>query len=516
MERTEKVHNKIRYGKIMIAASKSGSGKTMVTCGLLALLKRKGWNPAGFKCGPDYIDGLFHRKVLGMESGNLDSFFETQEAMREKLGRSETDHFVVVEGVMGYFDGLGGISVKSSTYEVASILKLPVILVVDARGASVSLAAQIQGFLDYVPRDEEGRRLSGGQGIAAVIFNRMSPVMYGRMKELVEQQLHVPVAGYIPELDFLQVGSRHLGLVLPDEIEGLKRQMEQLADCLEKTIDLKVLARISGMAGIPGHTASSCINSTAVGDKQETDSIKICGEKNSWITREKNSLQNLAIKIEKGCGKFSLGIAMDEAFCFYYRDNLEAMEKAGAKLVYFSPLHDKELPSGLDGLLLGGGYPENYARSLAGNTSMRKSVADSAVRGMPILGECGGYLYLLDTLESFDGVDYPMAGVLPGRGFRGTKKGRFGYITLQADEALPFVSPCMEIKAHEFHYWDCGCREEEYRMWARKPVGNRQWRCMRVKENVMAGFPHLYYPSCPEFVKRFADSCVAFGKEEKA
>lgn len=497
---------------VMIAAPGSGSGKTMVTCGLLSLLGRKGWNPAGFKCGPDYIDGLFHRNVLGVESGNLDSFFETPEHMLRKYSAREKEHFVVVEGVMGFFDGLGGVSTGGSSYEVARILDLPVILVVDAKGASLSLAALVKGFMEYVPMLEErggtvledspgerAEQVKGGRNIAGVLFNRMPPMMYGKIKALVEDQLHVPVIGYVPELDFLRVGSRHLGLILPDEIEGLKGQMGQLADCMERTVDLHLLAEISGY-GDAGAGEERCA-------RGENSGGKSLGGKNS---REKNSREKISVPARRG---FTLGVALDEAFCFYYRDNLDALEQAGASLRYFSPIHDRGLPEDVDGLLFGGGYPENHAARLSDNVAMRRSVSGAAGEGMPILGECGGYLYLLDVLESSGGQDYPMAGVFPGRAFRGKSKGRFGYITLFPNGELPYASPGMEIKGHEFHYWNCEVEERDYCMTARKPVGERAWPCMRRKGNVMAGFPHLYYPSCPEFVKRFADRCIAFGKE---
>ena len=455
---------------VMIAAPGSGSGKTMVTCALLTLLKRKGWNPAAFKCGPDYIDGLFHRRVLGVDSGNLDSFFETKTAMTGKVSRVIREHFLVVEGVMGYFDGLGGTSVAGSSCEIADILGLPVILVVDAKGASLSLCALIKGFLEY------GACANHIQG---VFFNRMSPGMYKVMKELVEEQLRVPVIGYLPELEFLKVGSRHLGLVLPGEIDGLKEQMEKLADRMDEGLDWEQLCQVAAALGSPG----------------EEKGVKPMGH------------------VQKARPSFRLGIAMDEAFCFYYRDNLEALEQAGAKLVCFSPVHDRQLPEGVDGLILGGGYPENYGEALASNASMRRSVAAAAAAGMPILAECGGYLYLLDSLEGADGRDYPMAGVFCGHGFYAGKTGRFGYITAEAEEELPFLDKGHRVKGHEFHYWDCRCGEEKFRMRAVKPRGNRSWPCMRTANRVMAGFPHLYYPSGPELVQRFVAQCMTYRKE---
>ena len=436
---------------VMIAAPGSGSGKTMVTCGLLTLLKRKGYNPAAFKCGPDYIDGLFHRRVLGVENGNLDSFFETGTHMRQKLSRSMERHFVVAEGVMGYFDGLGGVSVQGSSFEIGSILGLPAILVVDGRGASLSLMALIQGFLEYdVTADAKNEKKlvrknlrEKTRNIRGIFFNRMSSMIYNRLKPMVEERFQIPVIGYLPELKFLQVGSRHLGLVLPDEIDGIRGQLEQLADQMDDNLEWESLLRIAA-------AADGC-------DREAP------------------------VRPEAGMAPhFRLGIARDEAFCFYYEDNLRAMEQAGARLVYFSLLHQEKLPDGLDGLILGGGYPENHGEALAANRTMRDSVAAAAASGMPILAECGGYLYLLDSLEGADGTVYPMAGVLKGHGYRAGKTGRFGYITLGPNRCLPYLREGEEIKGHEFHYWDCDCGEDEFCMTAAKPKGGRSWSCMRT------------------------------------
>lgn len=459
---------------IMIAAPKSGSGKTMVTCGLLALLKRRGLCPKAFKCGPDYIDGLFHRKVLGVESRNLDLFFEEGEPMKARFLRCSQGHFAVVEGAMGYYDGLGGVSLKASAWEVADTLHLPVLLVIDAHGAGLSLVAQIQGFLEF----ETG----GGRGnqIAGIVFNRMSSGLYESVKREVEERLCIPVVGYLPQMDVLKVDSRHLGLVLPEEIEGLKEQMEQLADCLEKSFELERIVKI----GTAGETRTA-----------------------------QKSVTVAQATFKDGRKEFSLGVALDEAFCFYYRENLEAMEAAGARLVYFSPVHDKELPGGLGGILLGGGYPENHARELWENESMRRAIAEAAERGMPIHGECGGYLYLLEELEGADGQSYPMAGVFKGRGCPVGRNPRFGYITVTGNRELPFLEQGIHIKAHEFHYWDCIREENDYVMTAVKPIGGRSWPCMRTVKQTVAGFPHLYYDSCPQWVFRFAQQCVKFMEE---
>ena len=454
----------------MITAASSGSGKTMITCGLLELFKRKGLNPLACKCGPDYIDGLFHKQVLELEGMNLDSYFEAPEELRDKYSRLSKGHLPVVEGVMGYFDGLGGSTTRASSWEVAHILDLPAVLVVDARGASVSLAAVIKGFLEF-------ERPMGSQ-IKAVIFNRMSPMLYPRIRELVERETGIRAAGFVPELDFLKVGSRHLGLVLPEEIAGLREQMNRLGKCLEETIDWEFLEELGA-------------------EKEERDALE-----------EENTEASCTAAFS-----FRLGIAMDEAFCFYYQDNLRLLERLGGELVYFSPIHDRSLPEQLDGLILGGGYPELYCEALSLNESMRESVKKAAEGSLPVLGECGGYLYLLEELEAEDGRIWPMTGVLKGKGYKKGKNSRFGYIGVEAEKDSLYLKPGEQIRGHEFHYWDCEVLEEEWVMRAKKPVGNRSWPCIRIKNQVMAGFPHLFYPSCPAFAVRFAKACVRYKRK---
>ena len=454
----------------MITAASSGSGKTMITCGLLELFKRKGLNPLACKCGPDYIDGLFHKQVLELEGMNLDSYFEAPEELRDKYSRLSKGHLPVVEGVMGYFDGLGGSTTRASSWEVAHILDLPAVLVVDARGASVSLAAVIKGFLEF-------ERPMGSQ-IKAVIFNRMSPMLYPRIRELVERETGIRAAGFVPELDFLKVGSRHLGLVLPEEIAGLREQMNRLGKCLEETIDWEFLEELGA-------------------EKEERDALE-----------EENTEASCTAAFS-----FRLGIAMDEAFCFYYQDNLRLLERLGRELVYFSPIHDRSLPEQLDGLILGGGYPELYCEALSLNESMQKKKKKAAEGGLPVLGECGGYLYLLEELEAEDGRIWPMTGVLKGKGYKKGKNSRFGYIGVEAEKDSLYLKPGEQIRGHEFHYWDCEVLEEEWVMRAKKPVGNRSWPCIRIKNQVMAGFPHLFYPSCPAFAVRFAKACVRYKRK---
>ncbi len=489
----------------MIAAPRSGSGKTMVTCGILELLKRKQKNPFSYKCGPDYIDGLFHRKVLGIEGGNLDSFFERPDDMRKKLMDISRDHFPVVEGVMGYFDGLGGNTTKASSWEVADILNLPVVLVVDAKGASLSLAALIKGFQVFQGESQSSRGNKNGNHIQAVILNRISPMLYPRMKAAIEKETGIQVAGYVPELDFWQVGSRHLGLVLPGEIENLQGQIRQLGDCLEKTLDVDALFKLgeNADADLPGSVA------VADGDAERKNKVQKSGE---LVDKEYFAGE----KISRLVANIRLGVAWDESFCFYYRDNLEFLEKQGAEIVRFSPIHDKYLPEDLDGLLLGGGYPELYAKALEENETMRNEICQKAEKDMPVLAECGGYLYLLEELEDETGTGYKMAGVFSGKGYKKGKNSHFGYITVETENDSLYLKAGERIKGHEFHYWESTQNEEELKMQAKKPTGKRGWPCVTVKNQVMAGFPHLYYPSLEGFGERFIQACDTYRKKREA
>ena len=472
----------------MIAAPASGSGKTAAVCGLLTLLKKRGCSAGAFKCGPDYIDPMFHKKVLGIPGCNLDSFFLEPEQLRDLFCRETAElEAAVVEGVMGYFDGVGGMSWGSS-WDIARILKLPVILVVDGHGASLSVLAQIKGFLDYQPTGErEENRIAG------VILNRTSPSMCSVLKPRIEKELGIACLGCIPVLKWLDLKSRHLGLLLPDEIGNLQEQMERLSQVLEESVDVERLLELG--RGPQRRHESGADQEDGAGREDEAGREDRAGRKK-----------------KQGEETFCLAAAMDEAFCFYYQENLELLRELGARIVPFSPLRDEKLPEQTDGILLGGGYPELYAAELGKNSRMRESIRRAAEEGMPILGECGGYLYLLEELEGEDGNMHPMAGVFSGSGKREERLRHFGYVTVQTGADSSYLKKGQQIRGHEFHYWHCQKDETEGAMEARKPLGGKKWPAMRIKHQVTAGFPHLYYPSLPEFAERFARACMEYGQ----
>ena len=393
----------------------------------------------------------------------------------------------VVEGVMGYFDGVGGMSWGSS-WDIARILKLPVILVVDGHGASLSVLAQIKGFLDYQPTGErEENRIAG------VILNRTSPSMCSVLKPRIEKELGIACLGCIPVLKWLDLKSRHLGLLLPDEIGNLQEQMERLSQVLEESVDVERLLELG--RGPQRRHESGADQEDGAGREDEAGREDRAGRKK-----------------KQGEETFCLAAAMDEAFCFYYQENLELLRELGARIIPFSPLRDEKLPEQTDGILLGGGYPELYAAELGENRSMREFIRRAAEEGMPILGECGGYLYLLEELEGEDGNMYPMAGVFSGSGKREERLRHFGYVTVQTGADSSYLKKGQQIRGHEFHYWHCQKDETEGAMEAKKPLGGKKWPAMRIKHQVTAGFPHLYYPSLPEFAERFARACMEYGQ----
>ena len=345
----------MKIPRILLAAGASGSGKTLITCGLLQALVNRGLKVASFKCGPDYIDPMFHSRVIGTRSRNLDTFFTDGDRTRYLLAKNASDcEIAVMEGVMGYYDGVGGITSRASAYDLASTTDTPVILIVNSRGMSVSLAAYVKGFLEY-KKDSH---------ICGVIFNQMSPMLYPRMKKLLEEELSVKVLGYVPKVEDCVIESRHLGLVLPEEIPELKSRLQKLSEVLEKTLDIDGILELAGEA--PELAAP------------ETEMLIQKDTAFGYRTEE----------------KVRIGVADDEAFCFFYADNLNLLEQMGAELVRFSPIHDRELPENLDGLLLSGGYPELNGEALEENQEMCTRIREVILDGMPCLAECGGFMYL--------------------------------------------------------------------------------------------------------------------------
>ena len=443
--------------QLMAAAPASGSGKTTVVCALLRALRRRGLDPCAFKCGPDYIDPMFHRAALEVPSCNLDLYLTDPARLRQLYSAHLAGHgAAVVEAAMGYYDG-AGLTDAASGWQTADTLGLPVLLVVRPGGASLTLAAQIKGLQAFRPDSH----------LAAILLNGCSASYADRLAPLLERETGLPVVGCLPTLEAARLPSRHLGLYTAGEIQDLSPRLDALADALEAGADLDKLLAV-------------CRRPAPVSAPAQAAPVRA-----------------------------RIAVARDEAFCFCYPETLETLARAGAECVFFSPMRDAALPEA-DALYLPGGYPELYAETLSKNEPLRRAVAAAVAAGMPTVAECGGFLYLGQTLADEAGKVWPMAGVLPGDGFRAGRLVRFGYADLTAREDSLLFRAGERVPVHEFHHWDSTCPGDALE--AEKPDG-RRWRCGFAGPRLYAGFPHLYLAGRPRLAERLVSAAAAWRKE---
>lgn len=447
----------------MIAGVGSGCGKTTAVCGILYGLQKQGRKVAAWKSGPDYIDPMFHKRVC-QRGGNLDLFFSGRDRVCALLSeQARHSDIAVIEGAMGYYDGIG-MTEEASCYALAGATETPVVLTVNPRGMGNSVSALIQGFLRY---QKESR-------IEGILFNRISSRQYERLKPAVES-MGLKAVGYLPELKEFTLESRHLGLVTAAEVDGWDTKLEKLYEATAHTIDWEALLELSKKAR---PTAFKDPDFPAAGREAVT-----------------------------------IGIARDEAFGFLYEDNLRYLEKRGCELVYFSPMRDEELPA-MDGMILCGGYPELYLPKLSGNERMRRSVREKILLGLPCIAECGGFLYLQKNMTDAVNESYEMAGVFPGHAFRGRGLERFGYLNCTVREGNLFGVEHMKLRAHEFHYYDCDGSGNA--LAAEKASGEGKWMTGIVNENLYAGFPHVYFYGNEPFAEGFLERAVRYRNEHRA
>ena len=446
--------------QFLLAAPRSGSGKTTMTCALLMALKRRGCAPCAFKSGPDYIDPMFHRAVLGVESRSLDLFFSAPETVRTLYAKGAAGHGAAVcEGAMGFYDGLGGVSDRASAWHLADTLGLPVLLVVEPKGQSLTLAAELKGLVNFRTPSH----------IAGILLNNCTARMHALLAPMLEKETGLPVLGFLPKLPEAVIGSRHLGLYTAAEVENLQQKLALLADAAEEHIDWPRL-------------------------------LALC---------EKEP-PALPVQPETPPARVRIAVAQDEAFCFTYAETLEAFRDAGAEVVFFSPLRDTALPENIGGLYLPGGYPELHARELSENTSLLREIKQKIKSGLPTAAECGGFLYLGQSLTDAEGQSWPMAGVLPGEAKDAGRLVRFGYAALSADSDSMLFRAGESFPIHEFHHWDSTANGTA--LAAKKPVGGAAWRCGFINEHFYAGFPHLYWAGTP-LPQRFAAAAENYRRD---
>lgn len=437
--------------RVVLAGTSSGCGKTTVTCAVLQALVNRNLRVGACKCGPDYIDPMFHSRIIGTKSRNLDLHFFSEETLRYLLVKQSLDRDIsIVEGVMGYYDGMGLTTSRASTYHVARVTDSPVVLVVNAKGASVSILATIQGFLDFVPESN----------IRGILLNQCSAMSYGPLASAIEGRFPVKVLGYLPKLPECSLESRHLGLVTAEEVSDLKQKLSLLARQAEKTVNLDGLLALA---------------------------------------REAPPIRYEPIVLPK-LEPIRIGIARDEAFCFVYPDSLEVLTEMGAELVFFSPRKDKTLPENIQGLYFPGGYPELYGKELQENRTMRHAVYQALQKKLPCIAECGGFMYLTQAIGAFK-----MVGYLPGNCHNTEKLTRFGYVTLEAKEDNLLCNQAEQMPAHEFHYWDCDCPGDGFT--AGKANG-RKWACCVATDTLYAGYPHFHFCGNLNFARNFYRACI--------
>ncbi|MCQ2553514.1 MAG: cobyrinate a,c-diamide synthase [Clostridia bacterium] len=440
--------------RVVLAGTNSGCGKTTVSCAILQALVNRKVNVGAFKCGPDYIDPMFHSEIIGAKSVNLDPFFFDQNTINYLLASNGEQREVnIVEGVMGFYDGIDMVTAKGSTYEVAKLTNSPVVLVLGVRGASLSVMATIYGFLNMMPNNN----------VCGVILNQCTAMTYKVLAEEIERRFEgkIKPLGYLPVMKDCSLESRHLGLVTAAEVVDLKDKLQKVAAQAEQSIDLDGLIELAKAA----------------------EKIKC----------DKPQFETFSESVR-------IAVAKDTAFCFYYEDSLRMLREMGAELVEFSPLTDEALPENIQGLYLGGGYPELYTETLSNNKTMLASIKQALENNLPCIAECGGFMYLTESI-----ADKPMVGFIKG-GCKDTGKlVRFGYVHLKANKDNMLCKAGEEIPAHEFHHWDADNPGTDFN--GRKETG-RNWDCAIANEKLYAGYPHFHFFGNPKFAENFYKTCL--------
>jgi cobyrinic acid a,c-diamide synthase len=449
--------------RLIVAGTHSGVGKTSLVTGLLGALRRLAVPVQGFKVGPDFIDPMFHREVTGTPSYNLDAWLMGPEGVRRAFARSAPPQGVaIIEGVMGMFDGRVT-GPEGSTAEVAALLQAPVLLVIDVGGMSRSAAALVQGYARFDPSVQ----------VAGVVLNRVGGARhYHLVKTAIEEQAGVPVWGYLPWSEALALPERHLGLVPVGEDVAFQEVCRALGQAVERTIDVQAL-----LAAARSASALDVVQDDGV--PPATTMVRI-------------------------------GIARDAAFNFYYEANLQWLRLWGADLVEISPLRDSALPTDVDGLYFGGGFPEVFAQGLAENRAFIASLRRAHRAGMPIYAECGGLMYLVDTIQDSAGARYAMVGLLPGVCRLTDRLQNFGYKDVVSLRDSVLGPSGLSARGHEFHYSVWEGRPDETSLYrTRSSHGDERDEGYSVG-NLTASYVHLHFDACPGVARSLVERAATF------
>lgn len=447
--------------RIVIAGEKSGIGKSTITVGILLALKERGLLPQPFKAGPDFLDPMHHSVVLDKYSRNLDTWMFPDSIKELFIRASKGADISVIEGVMGFYDGVDGINEEGSTAHLSKILKAPVVLILDARGSARSIGAVAKGFKEY---DED-------VDIAGVIFNNVGSRRHLRFLE--DSLRGIESLGGIPRVDDIELKSRHLGLVFAKEELNIEKY-DKIRILIEENLDIKRLIKIAN--GVE----------------------ELCLPESSIFGRSASQAR--------------VGVAFDSAFNFYYHDNFEILKSYGAEVSFFSPLSDK-LPD-VDGIYLGGGYPELFAQKLEKNKNIKKDIKNRSLDEMPIYGECGGLMYLCKGVIDFDNNKHNMAGIFDAEVEMTEKLQALSYVEAIVQKNNPLSLKGTRFRGHEFHYSKVGLsNEEEYVYKILRGRGITDLKDGFISKNTLASYTHLHFASCPTFAKNFVKSCAEYQKK---
>jgi cobyrinic acid a,c-diamide synthase len=449
--------------RLLIAATGSGAGKTTATIGLIAALRARGFNVAAFKCGPDYLDPTYHARVSGGVSHNLDGWMMGREAIAATFIRAARHaDIAVIEGMMGLFDGASPIADEGSSAEIAKWLAAPVILVTDASGMARTIAAVAHGFTHFDP----------ALRVAGLICNRVGG--RGHLDLLRMASREVPVVGGLPESAAARLPERHLGLFSANEKHVPHELLDQWGRLAGEWFDLDTIIAIADAAPpleLPTASRDPVLN---------------------------------------GPPRCRIGVALDDAFHFYYEDNLRRLEALGAEIVNFSPVHDRELPA-VDGLYFGGGYPEAVAHELSSNHSMIAAVRAFGARGGPIYAECGGLMYLTRAIRTVDGATFPMAGMIPADAVMHDQLQTLGYVEIETIAPSLLGPSGLRFRGHQFRYSTLepnpGGIEHAY---AVRPKWGDEFTEGYRSGNLLASYVHAHWASNPSAAAGLVESCAQF------
>ena len=448
--------------RLVIAGTGSGVGKTTFTIGIMAALQQKGYTVQGFKCGPDYIDPSYHTAVTDRISRNLDSWMFDHQIVRDMVAHaSKGANISIIEGVMGFFDGKSPLENTGSTAEISMITESPVLLIVNCASMARSAAAIVKGF----------QTLASGPNIVGVIANQVGSVGHFEIvKAAIEQECDVPVVGFLKKEQDIDIPSRHLGLIPAIERGELNPFFDKLANLISETIDIDRLYELA-------ETTEMISTTSGIFEQHEDKGVTIA-------------------------------IAKDAAFNFYYQENFELLEAYGAKLVYFSPLNGEKVPFEADGLYLGGGFPEEFAEELAESEISKDSIRTAISSGIPTLAECGGFMYLTESITNTTGNLYPMVGLIPGKVKMQKKLAALGYREIVGTKDNFLIGGDQQAKGHEFHYSIFeGTDSMPYAYETKGRLGRKQEGYL--KGNLVAGYTHFHFASNPKLVERWIQACAS-------